>query len=58
MKIPTHGDSIEIVDSENGTFLVLIAEEAEALRFARLPVANQVDVHYFSIPENSFLLYV
>ncbi len=46
-----HLDAVEVVHSQDGAPLVLIADEAEAFRLPRLLVAHQVDVNDLSIPD-------
>lgn len=47
----SHLDAIEVVHSQNGAPLVLVADEAEAFGLPRLLVTHQVDVDNLPIPD-------
>lgn len=49
----TNFNAIEIIHSQHCTTLILVAQEAEPLGFARFLVAHQVDVHQFTEPEKN-----
>lgn len=46
-----HLDAVEVVHSQDGAPLVLVADEAEAFGLPRLLVTHQVDVHDLSVPD-------
>ncbi len=41
-------DPVQVVHGQDGAALILVADEAKALAFARLVIANQVDVDDFA----------
>lgn len=45
-----HLDAVEVVHSQDGAPLVLVADEAETFGLPRLLVAHQVDVDDFTVP--------
>lgn len=45
-----HLDAVEVVHSQDGAPLVLVADEAETFGLACFLVTHQVDVHDLSIP--------
>lgn len=45
-----HLDAVEVVHSQDGAPLVLIADEAETFGLPRLLVAHQVDVNDLPVP--------
>lgn len=47
----SHLDAVEVVHSQDGAPLVLVADEAEAFGLPRLLVTHQVDVDNLSIPD-------
>lgn len=49
-----HLDAVEVVHSQDGAPLVLVAEEAETFGLARLLVTHQVDVDDLAIPARVF----
>lgn len=49
-----HLDAVEVVHSQDGAPLVLVADEAEAFGLPCLLVSHQVDVDDLSIPDRSW----
>lgn len=46
----TYLKAIEVVDCEHCAPLILVRDEAEALRLAGSPVPHEVEIHNFAVP--------